>query len=444
MFNLPFKPRNTHLYDASDIRHTDEKASEKMIKKIIVSANKTYLDPYAGHGQIICDIIKNLLNLDVPTEKIVKNCFALEENEHLCNRIKLNIRALFGSYDRKICLDDLNKIVYNYQDRTKLIEEGIIYEATSQKEIYEQRFKVHIDFVLTNPPYKAGLHLKFLQNLTKQFPDARVIFLHPSDWLVQKRKDSKNYKLYNSLKEELSLRGTNTEFIDNPWGFKQVQLILPLCITDVDNTGKVSHVDNRTKIYGEISFSPVEHKINHLNDITQWYDGKIEYSILEKVFAYAKQNNWKEKKNITHPKNYYVSLMILTGNGNTDIEYLDGKKRKISNIYSIGNNSSLKVYDIPQKAKPQQGKKEGGDKPCWSFANEEEAQNAIDFVMKTKFMRAYLALIKPDQNAMNNLSHLIPYFDFTQSWNDEKIAQFFQFSDEENTIIDKIVEAISK
>ena len=404
---------------------TVKKMLEQLSEDIWKDKSKTFYDSSMGRGVFLLECFLRLMggladsfpNENERAKHILKNMLFGSDND--------NVQHQYAIAAFKMIIDNASVNLYN---KSTLGENDLKF-----------------DIIATNPPYKAGMHLEFLKWALDHVKgdDSQIIFLHPSDWLLQKRKDgTRKQKLYSGLREKISKRGVTTTFIDNPWTFKEVQLILPLCITHVTGDKEVHHFDKRRKIYGGVDFSPVKHKVSHLDEVSQWFDGPVENEFVNKIASAAKQDNWKQYKEKGGGP-HYVALSLLSANGNTELTYSDGKTRKISNLYSLGNAGTLEIYDEPPRAKPQGKKKVGNIKPWWSFKTKEEAQNAIDFIMKTKTIRAYLAIIKIDQNAANNIVHTIPYLDFSKRWNDEELAKLFNLSEQEINIVDKIVECIS-
>jgi site-specific DNA-methyltransferase (adenine-specific) len=73
--------------------------------------------------------------------------------------------------------------------------------------------------------------------------------------------------------------------------------------------------------------------------------------------------------------------------------------------------------------------KPGGATPTFRFTTEKERDNFINY-LKTNFARMALSLYKNGQHLENGEMSLIPYLDFTQEWNDEKLFKKFNVSQE--------------
>lgn len=72
------------------------------------------------------------------------------------------------------------------------------------------------------------------------------------------------------------------------------------------------------------------------------------------------------------------------------------------------------------------------------FNTEEESKNCWDYV-KTKFFRAILGIRKLDQNASQSVYSYVPLVNLKQSWNDKKLYDLFNLSEDERDFIESNV-----
>ena len=299
------------------------------------------------------------------------------------------------------------------------------------------------DVVIGNPPYKSDLHLKFLE-WAVNISDV-VSFIHPSTWLLMKRrfdnsKGAHKRRKYKELRDKLSSRCISITFVDNPW--PQLAIWSPLAITlfNKNNQGQIKLQDQRTVFFDRVITNRDIQTFSHLDLTTQWSDPEIEMSILKKVYQHSE--TWQSYMN--RPRgDFYLNLASMTASGKTKLQYLDGVERKVHNMWSLFNNQTLFVSDSPLYARPQRGKEKGNIKPWVSFQTKEEAENAFNFLTRTKFIRAWLAIIKITQNSANILMNDIPWLDWTKQWTDEDIYAYFELTKEETMWVDRVVKEMT-
>jgi len=297
------------------------------------------------------------------------------------------------------------------------------------------------DLVIGNPPYKRSMHLEFLKlGLDHLAENGELVFVHPAEWLVQKRDTRNQRAIYKPLRDRLSAKQVDITLVDNPW--PQVGLYVPLTVTLIGPGEGATLTDTRTQAYGGTKLTPKPTiKLDTLDEATQWGSPKQVASFLTKVWSHPER--WHNKAR-NGSGAWYVNLSGITGNGKTVIDDYDGTKRAVYNMWSLVNSTSLEITDKPQVAKPQAGKAEGNEKVWVPFSTKEEAQHALDFLTRTRFMKALMAICKIDQHVWSGkLLDAVPWLDWTQEWNDAKLASFFNLSAEELATIDEIVDTIT-
>jgi hypothetical protein len=185
--------------------------------------------------------------------------------------------------------------------------------------------------------------------------------------------------------------------------------------------------------------------IDSLHNVSRWTSaGDIELAFYRQVRDVIKiEGSWKEKLG-RRAGNHYVSLSAIAADGCTDLLYLDGVQRNILNMFSLVNKTTTDVLGVPCIAAPRGGPgSQGSVKPFISFSSSRQAKNALDFICRTKFMRAYLAIIKIDQHAADSLMDEIPWLNWEISWNDELLAKHFGLTTNEILLIDEIIQKIT-
>jgi len=356
--------------------------------------------------------------------------YACDNDEQKVGHLRIFFVKLLQAVNKKLNLG------YNDAIIKKIVEDNIVCGDGLQR-----KWGMKFDIVVGNPPYKAGMHLKFLQTgIANLETDGCLVFVHPSQWLITKRPDtSRKRELYKLIRNQLSDLKTHVEFIDNAFE-EGAGLFGPLCITFCQNVNAhtVRFTDSRNSAYGVKNFHPKKESIiAHLDKVTGWIDGDTEASIIKKVWTSAESENWSKRINKKVGK-YFVSLSLLSGNGETSLNDMSGNNVTIHNMYSLGNRFTMRVGSQPQIAKAQSKNGVGNEKRFISLETEEEAENAIRFLMCSKLMRAYIALLKIDQNAANGMMHLIPWMDWSVRMTDEDVYQHFGLDDKEKDVVERI------
>jgi hypothetical protein len=291
------------------------------------------------------------------------------------------------------------------------------------------------DIIIANPPYKAGLHLHFLNNaIDLKAETGEILFVHPAEWLVQKRETSRN-KHFPILRKKIT--GASITFIENPW--EKVQLWVPLSITHIHGnvfTFKDDRTFNKQK----------ERDISKLEVISILGDTSKFSKVFDKLYNKSKSLSFKDRcDNIHRP--YYLSLFEFSG---THKDYdITRCFKDYQNIYTIGNRL---LYTRLSMTFPKMEVSVSNSIPLtrneterkWvSFNSLEEAQNCHSFLTKSALFLAYLSILKIDQNAAHTLLSDIPWLDWTQEWTDEKLFEHFELTQEEIQEVYRIIEIIT-
>jgi hypothetical protein len=278
------------------------------------------------------------------------------------------------------------------------------------------------DVIFSNPPYNGNLDLKILKSPFEQKISDKIVFVHPSTFLLDKKF---KMNIYNEL------RNTNyLEYVYMFWGNKlfDIKLFSPCCIS-VWNTNKT---DDKCLVNDNafIRWTGNEPKYTcKINDIS------IHGKIFEKVKHFLKCDN----NILTHITNeneltdYSVKFALIRGG--SDILKSDSNNT-CEHFYSIigldtENYKCDHTFRFPAHATTQQ-------KLHWSFTNNIIRDNFINYC-KTKIVRFILSLYKLNGNLGRGELEVIPWLDFTQEWNDKKLCKEFGISEELWEYIDNFI-----
>jgi len=281
------------------------------------------------------------------------------------------------------------------------------------------------DLIIQNPPYKNGVHIHFFN---KSFDildqDKFLIFVHPSTQFIN-RKDSREDTKTKKIKNIISKCESRLTLIDGNMYF-DAGFFTPLSITSLRKTPSekieviYSHIDannNEIHSYNSLSFVNI-HGSEIVNDIQLKIKRKIIYSIEDKLFRngnISKTGKYFKICRISgHPPKKNEKMI------NPDFFQLVYKENE-ENVSNIVTDSPI-------------GKRSDGNQfNELAIDKIEEIENIHKYLM-TKFARFCLSLYKNSANILSDLK-IVPYMDFSKSWTDDQLFDYFDLSDEERNFI---------
>jgi hypothetical protein len=270
------------------------------------------------------------------------------------------------------------------------------------------------DITIMNPPYdgKSELHLQFLNyavNNTLHY----VSCIHPSAWMLTKTHNKQMKKQEILAVQNIHKYHTEFKFVNGNEIFPNANFFYPLIITNID----------KTQLHPECFL--IEDKINNrtlkftnFNDINFHSDSDEYISLRKRLLSYIMSNDTLYSVgNIK--KKYNVPLSKIRGS-QCDINFFK------DDFYTL----------IPRDCSPLM---ETNLDFIYGFDSLEEANNFINY-LKTNFVRFCLSLYKITGNIKSgNIHKSIPYLDFKEKWDDEKLFKFFNITEQEQQIINKII-----
>jgi len=266
------------------------------------------------------------------------------------------------------------------------------------------------DIVMGNPPYNQMIDMSFLQK--SYCISDKFIFVHPSTWLLdEKGKQKKFVDSKRLVKDHLS-------YIELFNGNKifGIQLFVPCVITFVDKNKKEGGIECLDKI------NKCKLTYKSIYDINKFSDNEIYFKIKEKIKKHSNSENLHKKIKNDKGGRYYVNLAQIRGHVDLNSE----KNMLKPDFYTL----CVKDISPTRSARVQREKTQA------SFDTIEEANNFISYV-KTDFARFCLSINKNNQNLYCGEMEYIPWLDFSQEWNDDKLYEFFDISEEEVRFIKK-------
>lgn len=307
---------------------------------------------------------------------------------------------------------------------------NVYFYSYNKKEIKNIENMSKFDCVIQNPPYKKSLHLKFLElgfDVIKD--DGKMVIVNPSSWLILLR-EGKTKQKYDAIKNKIHKYVKHVEFFSAQKWFNNISLYMPLSILTID----------KEYIADEIIFNDRGNirSIKHLNDANIIGN----YLVIKSIENKIKIKNDKYLSNFVNneEKNFFVNISTLVGNGSLTIQFYDGISRTYKNMFNLVNNTSNNISTSRIYAKSQSKEKLLGNlKTYVSFDNLNEAQNFLNFITKSKLCKYIICTYNIDQH-IDSTYFLIPWLDWSMPMNDIDIYKYFNFTEEEISLIEKIIE----
>ena len=263
--------------------------------------------------------------------------------------------------------------------------------------------------IIGNPPYKQNLHLKFL-NLALDISKDFVAFIQPARWIINGNKRISNKKKFDMLiKDKISKCHLNLELHN---GRKLFPGVL------IGNYVGIFYI-NKKKVPGITVTNLVTHQNYQSIDIyslEKYGNSKIYLSLRDKILKMSKIKNLGEPGKKVG--NYFVNFARMRGHTSSKESLWK------DDFYTF----VAKTYEVELKIKPK-ARVEG-------FEIKSSAENFLNY-LKTDFARFALSIFKMYLDVDNQTIEAVPYLDFTQAWDDEKLYKEFNLTEEEVAFIEK-------
>lgn len=369
----------------------------------IETINLTHDIPYMNfqHNRTPMSLVRDMCDRTFLFDKNILVMFNLEFLEHLVFECGVPVGNITFVADT-----EMEKVICNklYGCYSIIVNEIHFRCGYLTKEL--KAMSKHFDLCFSNPPYNRNVDLKIISELEPLCDE--MVVVHPSTWAIDMKGKS---KLYNTFKTQIEGKVKSLEFFNGNPVFK-IGLFVPCMITHID---KNHSGDIRVKYFND------EFAIENLDGVTKF--GKDWETIVKpfylKIKKYVQENGSIWDKNVFEVKEgkHYCQLAAIRGN--VDMAG-DGSKIVKDDFYTMlmENSEGNKGIREPRLHKP------GGATPTFSFATEIERNNFIDY-LKTDFSRFCLSILKIGQHLENGELSIIPWLDFSQEWDDEKLFHHF-------------------
>jgi hypothetical protein len=348
-------------------------------------------------------------------KKTILVLFNMEIVEHLINKKKVDpANILFAvDFNGSLKATAMNEM---YGVDTTLVDSKLMFLHSAFK---GRKF----DVCLSNPPYNDNVDLRILLRLLETSIATEFVVVHPSTWLIDiKGKE----QLYNTFKSITSNKIKSVKVFNGNKVFG-VFLYVPCVITHID----LNHSgDINVDFYGN------EYSVNKTSDITKFGQ---EWLSLVKPFIDTinkrlsiTSNIWsKNVSNLSVDKNkHHCQLACIRGNVSKDPDQLVGDDFYTMCVNDDHTNKGIRKTNV--------GRPKSDRLPTFEFDSEIERDNFISYV-NTDFARFCLSIFKVNAHLDRGELTMIPWLDFTQAWDDEKLFKHFDINQETQDYIRKFL-----
>ena len=264
------------------------------------------------------------------------------------------------------------------------------------------------DVVFSNPPYNSNIDIKILNEIVEVADEFVVV--HPSTWLIDLKEKK---KLYSEFKTKIDGKCKSFELFNGNNIF-DIQLFVPCVITHVSNnhTGEIE-----IKYFDEFFYTS---KVADVTKYGSMWNSKIDLFMIN-ILNYIAQNDGSIWSNIvdaskTNKDKFYIQFAEIRGTPNrskkSDVMVLDDFYTMV--MKNSDDNKGIRKTSIP---------------PTFEFDTETEVDNFIKYA-KTDFARFCLSIYKNASQLSRGELAIVPWLDFTEEWDDDKLFKKFDVSQE--------------
>lgn len=269
------------------------------------------------------------------------------------------------------------------------------------------------DVVFSNPPYNANIDIKILNEIVDIADE--VIAVHPSTWALDIKGKT---KLFTNFVSKIDGKVESLEFFNgNP--IFNIGLFVPCMIT---------HINSKHNNECQITLFDDKFTVKNLSKVTKFgskwgtlispFISVLQKHIEKHGEVWSKRIN-SDTRDIDDSK-FYCQLAAIRGHVN-----LTSKNKHIvqDDFYTV----LMKDAEQNKGVRNLNVRKDGFI--VFEFNTESEQINFINY-LKTDFARFCLSIVKNTQNIHYGEMELIPWLDFTEEWDDDKLFAKFYVSQE--------------
>lgn len=272
------------------------------------------------------------------------------------------------------------------------------------KNIAEALGDKHWDLVLSNPPYNDKIDLKIMRALVEAKVSEKYVIVHPSSWILDRKGKDSTFNAFKTVVEG-KIKSVKL-FNGNP--IFHIGLWYPCVITNIDENFSG---DITVDYFGDV------YKTTSIFDDMRY--GRYGKTIVSPFFNMIEQfiarygSVWEKNRKSIDAGKHYAQFSPVRGN------HIDNDITRMykDDFYTVVRQDADKTKAITTSMNNRPG-------PTFQFDTEVERDNFVDY-LKTDFARFCLSLLKISQNIYYGEMSMIPWLDFTQAWDDEKLFAHF-------------------
>ena len=262
------------------------------------------------------------------------------------------------------------------------------------------------DVVFSNPPYTNNVDIKILNEII-DIADEFVI-VHPSTWIID---DKNKTKLYVDFKNKVDKKVSSIDFFNgNP--IFNIALYVPCMITHINQKLKT---DCNINYFGSKFNIPSVHSINKFGETWKLVNN-FKNAIISEISKTG--HTWGHivsSKDIDNTL-FYCQLAGIRGNVNLKSMSSDIVK---DDFYTFVMKDILSNFDV----------RKNDIKCTFAFKTNLERTNFLNY-LKTDFARFCLSIYKTNSHLDRGELEIVPWLDFTEEWDDDKLFKKFDVSQE--------------
>jgi hypothetical protein len=373
------------------------------------------------------------------TEGTIRVFFNLEFLEVLLNRKKDMSKVQYvGDTERKC---RFAKLLYKVE--TVLIDKenwDIILKGKKQIGEFFVGCKMNraADVTFSNPPYKE-IDITIVIALRKSCLIKKLIYVHPSTWLVETKTrliKERGKSLYKKIRDLTRDHILNIEFF-NPNPVFGIGLGTDCVITEIDFTKKRTSPIN-VKYLNKTYFS----KVINIDDISihadNWQHIK---QLIKKLNEHIDVNGSFESNRISavealssHKNELFVQISMIRAQKREDpnsnfftLSTLNVLEPKIVLKGAAHPSTGITKEELIKNSVPRSVSNRIPNEIVFIFNSEQEKTFFLSAI-KTDFLRLCLSIIKINSNLNSGELSFVPWLDFTQEWDDDKLFSFFGYA----------------